>query len=347
MKKYLLLILFFPNIISATIVNKVVASIGSIAITTYDIQMLRDFDAIATGERSTPNESLTKLITMSSLLVLSESSPEYYMDESELRKQINNITNNPSDPVSKQREELYKKFSSIYRMVLRSDKVKRGLMYSNIEIKNHISQPIPINESQSFYHKNKKQFKDSPFPKIDLIIFAVESSSKWGLSELESIEKQMAELAIDLDTSSDYRALKRKYSKLRFASYSGRTGLYTPDILILQKKVPDEIIGVSLQKVLNLGIHTITIQENKGIYIPQPIPFRSTGVPTYVTLKIMNIIQPKQLSFEASLPRIEEILRYQRAEKAIDKMIREQIKEGQLTLTPVDNKYQRVFRSFQ
>lgn len=347
MKKYILLLIlfFFPIISSAAVINKVVASVGSIAITSYDIQKLREFDAIATGKKPSSQEALTKLITMSSLLVLSESYPEYYMDEAELRKQINNITNN-SDPTSKQRAELYNKYSSLYRMVLRSDKVKRGLMYGNAKIKADVAQPIPARESKNFYNKNKKQFKDSPFPKLDLIIFAVESSSKWGLSTLELVEKQMAEIAMDLDSSSDFKALKRQHPKLKFTSFSGRTGLFTPDILILQKKIPDEIIGIALQNVLNLGTTTIIVKKNTGIYIPQPIPFRSTGVPTYVTLKILDIIQPKQLSFAEALPRIEEILRYQRAEKAIDNMIREQIEEGQLTLTPVDNRYRSVFRNF-
>ncbi len=349
MKKIFLLVSIFiiATLTPATVVNQIIVSVGSIAITSFDIQQMRDFEAEIMGKRPSTDEALEKLISMSSLLIIAENYPEYYMDEAELRKTINSLTNNPSDPTSEQRKAVYEKYSEMYRMAIRSDKVKRGMMYTDIRVKETVNKPIPDSESRAFYNKNKSQFMDSPFPKFDLMIFAVESNPKWTLTELGTVEEQMQALAEDLNTSSDYNALRRKYSSLRFTSYSGRTGLFAPDVLILQKKIPDEILGISLESSLRLGATTIPIKRNTGIFIPQPIPFRSTGQPTYLSMKIMNIIQPTQLSFEEALPRIEEGIKYQRAEKAIEDSIKRRISEGEITLTPTSNSYNSVFRKFR
>ncbi len=349
MKKIFLLISIFALVTlpSATVVNQLVASVGSIAITSYDVQQMRDFEAEIMNKRPTANEALEKLISMSALLVIAENYSEYYMDEAELRKNINSLTNNPSDPTSEQRKIVYEKYSEMYRMAIRSDKVKRGMMYSDIRVKESINKPIPDREARDFYNKNKEMFMDSPYPKFDLMIFAVESNPKWTLSELGAVEDSMQELAKDLDSSSDYNALRRKYSSLRFTAYSGRTGLFAPDVLILQKKIPDEVLGISLQPSLNLGMVNIPIKKNTGIFIPQPIPFRSTGNPTYLTMKIMDIVQPSQLSFDEARPKIEEGIKYQRAESAIEDSIKRRIAEGEITLTPVGNNYKNVFNKFK
>ena len=157
----------------------------------------------------------------------------------------------------------------------------------------------------------------------------------------------MQELAKDLDDSNNFNNLKKKYSSLRFTSFSGHTGLFTPDILILQKKIPDEILGIALQPSLNLGGAPIPITKNKGIFIPQPIPFRSTGVSTYLTIKILDVIQPSQLEFDAALPKVEEMIKFERAEKAIEKSIKKRIIFLEITLTPSDNTYQNVFNKFK
>lgn len=349
MKKNYLLVVFFlliPFVVQTAVINQIIASVGNIAITSFDIQQMRSFEEKISQKRPSSSEALTKLINMTSLLIIAEDSPEYYMDESELRKTINSMTNNPSDPNNEQRKQLYNTYSSLYRMMIRSDKVKRSLMFNNVNIKAEVNQPINVQESRNFYNKNKQQFKDSPFPKFDLTIFAVEASPRWSLSELTEVEEQMAQLAKALDTSNDFDALKKQFSSLRFTPYSGNTGLFTPDILILQKKIPDEILGIAMQNTLNLGTINIPIQKNKGIFIPQPIPFRNTGKSTYLTMKIIDLVQPKQLTFEQALLKVEELIRYQRAEKAVSKLIKERIEAGQITLTATDNSYRSVFREF-
>ncbi|MGL5956141.1 MAG: hypothetical protein ACRC0X_05995 [Brevinema sp.] len=349
MKKVILTIMVFGlfTITPAAVINQIIVSVGDIAITSYDIQQMRDFEEKISQKRPTANDALEKLISMAALLVVAESYPEYYMDETELRKNINAMTNNPSDPNSEQRKKLYEDHSEVYRMTLRSDKVKRGMMFNDLKVKETINKPIPLRESQNFYNQNKALFKDSPFPKFDLIIFAVESSPKWTLSELSTIEEQMQKLANDLNTSSDYNALRRKYSSLKFTSFSGRTGLFTPDILILQKKIPDEVLGISLEPVLNLGPVSIPMKRNTGIFIPQPIPFRSTGISTYLTLKIIDIIEPTQLTFDEALPQIEEAIKFQRGEVAVQESIKKRMIDGQITLTPSSNAYNTVLRKFQ
>ena len=348
MKKILLLtvLLATPLINQAAVVNKVVVSVGRMAITTYDIDRMRAFESEISPKKPSTTEALRKLINMSSLLVIAEDSPEYYMDEAELRKHINAMTNNPSDPNVEQRKALYEKYSDLYRMVIRSDKVKRGLSMTDPQVKVTVGQPISEKESFAFYKKNKKQFVDSPFPKFNLIIFAIESSPRWSLSELSEVEGKMAQLAVDLDTSSDYNALRKKYSSLRFTSYSGATGLFAPDVLILQKKIPDEILGIALEKNLNLGATSIPIKKNKGIFIPQPIPFRNTGKPTYLTMKILDVVQPIQLSYEEALVYIEERIRSDKAAKAVDDLIKQRIKDGQITLTPAEGSHDALFKEF-
>lgn len=348
MKKWCLLLwMSIVSMPSAAIVNQLIASVGHIAITSYDIQQMREFQFKIAQKRPSAAEALELLITMSALLVLSEENTEYYMDEVELRKTINTMTNDPADPNSKQRKKIYEDHSEIYRMTMRADKAKRSMMFGDVKIKDKINRPISPKEAQQFYKKHKNQFKDSPFPKFDVIIFAVESSPRWTLAELSEVEEKMQNLAKDLDTSSDFNAMRKKYSSLKFTSYSGRTGLFTPDILIMQKKVPDEILGIALQPSLNLGPVNIPIKKNIGIYIPQPIPFRSTGVSTYLTMKIMNVVQPSQLNFEEALPKIEEAIKYQRGEKAVQETIKERIAAGQITLTPVGKSYTTVFRKFK
>ncbi len=349
MKKHFLFIFIFvlASVSSANVVNQLIVSVGNIAITSFDIQQMRDFEAAIMNKRPSANEALEKLISMSALLIVAENYSEYYMDEAELRKNINNLTNNSSDPNSKQRKEIYEKYSEMYRMAIRSDKVKRGMMYSDIRVKETINKPISPTEARTFYNQNKSMFMDSPFPKFDVIVFAVESNPRWSLSELSTVEENMQLLAKDLDNSSDFNALRRKYPSLKFTSYSGRTGLFAPDILILQKKIPDEVLGIASQTSLNLGMTTINISKNKGIFIPQPIPFRSTGKPTYLTMKIMEIIQPSQLSLEEAMPRVEEGIKYQRAEKAIEDSIKRRISEGEITLTPSGNSYSSVLNKFK
>lgn len=347
MKKLLLLSIFYTGSIFAQTSIQTVATVGDIAITSYDIQQMRDFQQITTGKRPSANAALEQLIMMSSLLVLAENSPEYYMDEIEFRKTINNLTNNPSQPGAKQRADLYNKFPDIYGMNVKTDKVKRGMIFGDAHIKAAINTPITDKEKMNFYKQYKAELKDSPFPKMDLIIFAVEASSKLSLSQLSDIETQMANLATDLNTSSDFNAMRRKYSSLKFTKYSGRTGLFTPDILVQQKQIPEEILGLALQKSIPLGGEVIKIQPNKGIYIPQPIPLQSTGQATYLTFKILEIIAPRTLTYEEAVPKIEEAIRMQRAEVAIENYIRKQIQAGQITLTPTGNEYKSILQKFK
>ncbi len=347
MKKLILLLFAITATASAATVNQIVASVGKIAITSYDVQQLRDFDQKVTGKRPSANDALERLISMAALLSLSENNPDYYMDEIELRKTINSITNNPTDPTTEQRKKIYEEHSEIYRMAIRADKVKRGMMYLDLQVKQKLGDSIPAKESRDFYNKNKAAFKDSPFPKFDLIIFAVESDPKWSLSELADVETQMEEIAKCLDKSSDFNAIRRKFPKLRLTRYSGKTGLFGPDVLILQKRIPEEVLGISLEKSIQLGPVSIPIIKNKGIYIPSPIPLQSTGAPTYLTLKILRIDEPKQLTYEEALPQIEEILRMQKAEVAINDAIKERIKSGQITLNSLSKGYDSVFRKFK
>ncbi len=167
------------------------------------------------------------------------------------------------------------------------------------------------------------------------------------MSELSDVETQMGEIAKELDKSSDYNAIRRKFPKLRFTSYSGNTGLFGPDVLILQKKIPEEILGISLEKTLQLGPTSIPIQRNKGIYIPIPIPMRASGISTYVTMKILKIEEPTQLSYTEALPKIEEAIKFQKAEAAINDSIKDRIKAGQITLTSQGKGYDSVFKKFR
>lgn len=327
--------------------NKIVVSVGNIALTSYDIDQMKKFDSIISGQKVSSSEALTKLINMSALILIAMNQPEYYMDESELRKNINSITNNAADPTAKQRQEIYEQYPYIYRMFLRSDKVKKGLMAGNLQIRNEMNKPIPKNEVQKFYNENKNNLKDSPYPKLELVVFGTEVSPQADLAELENIELVMQQVAEKLNTTSDPSIIKKEFGKkVKFTSYSGRTKLLTPDILILQQKIPDEVIGIALRDSIPLGRTTLEIKKNKGIYIPQPIPIRSTQKSTYISLKILDIQEPKQLSFNEAKGKIEEILRYRKGEEAIEQIIKQRISEGQITLTPIDESYRKVFNTF-
>ncbi|MGL4561797.1 MAG: hypothetical protein ACRCV0_05880 [Brevinema sp.] len=327
--------------------NQIIVSVGDIAITSFDLKQMQGFDESISRQKISPENALKKLINTASLLVIADQYPEYYMDETELRKNINTLTNNSSDPSAKARRNVFIKYESIYRMFLRADKVRKGLIAGNIQIRNIMNQPIPPKEIKAFYNKNKAQLTDSPYPKLDLLLFAVETTPRLSLSDLEEIEKNLQSLANKLNSSSNEEQIRKEFGKkLKFTSYSGRTQLLTPDILILQKKIPDEVIGIALRDEIPLGPKTITITKNKGIYIPQPIPMQSTGKPTYIVLKILDIQEPQQLSLKDAEQKIEEIIRFQRGDQAIDDMIKTRIAEGQITLTPIDNQYNKIFKIF-
>ncbi|MGL4393798.1 MAG: hypothetical protein ACRCS8_01025 [Brevinema sp.] len=344
--RILSLLLIFSASMIHSFENKIVTIVGDIAITTYDIDQMRGFEKLTTGSSMTSSAALTRLINMASLLTLAQSYPDYAMSEVELRKSINTLTNT-SDGSAKQRIEVLNKYESIYRMYLRADKVKKNLIGGNLQIRTAMNENLSENQMKAFYNQNKANFKDSPYPKLDLIVFGVEISPKWTLSDLENVESELARLAKTLDSSNNVSRIRRDFGKsLRFTAYSGRTELLSPEVLILQKKLPEEVIGIALRDEIPLGPNPIKIQRNKGIYIPQPIPMQSTGKPTYIVLKVLNIEQPQQLSFEDAKPRIEEILRYQKGEAAIDQMIKDRINQGQITLTPIDSSFNKVFRTF-
>ncbi|MGL4388519.1 MAG: hypothetical protein ACRCTJ_03905, partial [Brevinema sp.] len=204
--------------------NKIIAIIGDTALTSFDINQMKGFELAISGNKISSEEALTKLINNASLLTFADNYPDYYMSEAELRKSINTLTNNPADPGAQERKNVLMKYENIYRLFLRADKVKKGLIGGNIHIRAEMNHPIPPNEIKDFYTKNKERFTDSPYPKLDLIIFAVETSPKWTLSDLEHTEDQLNKLSARLDSSSDTEKIRKEFSKtLKFTSYSGRT----------------------------------------------------------------------------------------------------------------------------
>ncbi|MGL5720854.1 MAG: hypothetical protein ACRCY4_00415 [Brevinema sp.] len=311
-----------------------ILTVGNIPITTYDVEEMRQFlEATSGGRKSTTAESLEALLYQSSLVVIGADNPAYNMSESEFRRTLSYITNSSSQEGADQRREIYEKFPEIFRLAIRSDKTKRALMYGEPRIREVINVPTSEKEKRDFYNKNKKDMKDSPFPKLNVLVFATEVTDRFSLSQLNELEEDMQKLAQDLNTSSDYNALRRKYNKIRFTRYSGETGLFTPDILVLQKGLPEEIIGVALQKTLNLGVTNIPIVKNRGIYIPIPIPLRTTKRSIYLTFKVLDVVEPKELSYDEAAPRIDEILRSQRGEEAVRKLVAQRVRDGQVTLT--------------
>ncbi|MGL5722400.1 MAG: hypothetical protein ACRCY4_08375 [Brevinema sp.] len=311
-----------------------ILSVGNIPITTYDIDEMKQFlEATSGGRKSTTTEALEALLYQSSLVVIGADNPAYNMTESEFRRTLSYITNSSSQEGADQRREIYEKFPEIFRLAIRSDKTKRALMYGDPKVREVVNVPTSEKEKQDFYNKNKKDMKDSPFPKVNILVFATEISDRLTLSQLSELEEDMQKLGQDLNTSSDYNALRRKYNKIRFTRYSGETGLFTPDILILQKGLPEEVVGVALQKSLNLGITNIVVAKNRGIYIPIPVPLRTTKRSIYLSFKVLDIVEPKNLSYEEAAPRIDEILRTQRGEEAVRKLVAQRVRDGQVTLT--------------
>ena len=311
-----------------------ILTVGNIPITTYDIDEMKQFlEATSGGRKSTPADALEALLYQNSLVVIGVDNPAYNMTESEFRRTLAYITNSSSQEGADQRREIYEKFPEMFRLALRSDKTKRALMYGDTKVREIVNVPTSEKEKQDFYNKNKKDMKDSPFPKVNVLVFATEISDRLSLSQLSELEEDMKKLSQDLNTSSDFNALRRKYNKIRFTKYSGETGLFTPDILVLQKGLPEEIIGVALQKNLNLGATNIAIVKNKGVFIPIPVPLRTAKKSIYLSLKVLDIVDPKELSYEEAAPRIDEILRAQRGEEAVRKLVAQRVREGQVTIT--------------
>ena len=331
------LMMIFLLLLSGTISYaqiQTILTVGNIPITTYDIDEMKQFlEATSGGRKVTPTEALEALLYQSSLVVIGTDNPTYNMTESEFRRTLSYITNSSSQEGADQRREIYEKFPEMFRLALRSDKTKRALMYGEPKVREVVNVPTSEKEKQDFYNKNKKDMKDSPFPKVNILVFATEISDKLSLSQLSELEEDMQKLAQDLNTSSDFNALRRKYSKIRLTKYSGETGLFTPDILILQKGLPEEVVGVALQKKLNLGATNITIAKNKGVYIPIPVPVRTAKKSIYLSFKVLDIVDPKELTYDEAAPRIDEMLRTQRGEEAVRKLVSQRVRDGQVTFT--------------
>ncbi|MGL5253856.1 MAG: hypothetical protein ACRC9L_02360 [Brevinema sp.] len=311
-----------------------ILTVGSIPITTFDVEEMRKFlEATGGGRKPTSTDALEALLYQNSLVVLGLDNPTYNMTETEFRRTLSYITNSSAQEGAEQRRQIYEKFPEMFRLAVRSDKTKRALMYGEASIREVVNVPTSEKEKQDFYNKNKKDMKDSPFPKVNAIFFATEISDRLSLSQLSEIEEDMKSLGQALNTSSDFNALRRQFNKIRFTRYSGETGLFTPDILVLQKGLPEEVVGIALQKTLNLGVTNISVVKNRGIYIPIPIPIQSSKRSIYLSFKVLDIIEPRNLSYDEAAPRIDEILRTQRGEEAVRKLVARRVKEGQVPLT--------------
>lgn len=312
-------------------------TVGDIPVTSYDVEQMRAFMEATGTPKPKAEDALETLMDNAALLTIAQGSADLAMNENEFRRVLNNITNATAQAGGEERQQIYQRFPEMFRMALRADKARRGLTFSDTKIRAMVNVPTSEADRKAYYNKNKNEMKDSIFPKFNLIVFAVEADDKMSLTEISRIEEDMQALADDLSRSSDGLALRKKYSRLKFTKYSGtETGLFTPDILVLQKKIPEEVIGASMQKTLPIGGRTITIAKNKGVFIPVPVPLRISQKPTYITFKLLDLVQPRMLSFEEASPRIDEILRQERGQQAVKELIRQRIREGQVTLTVVD-----------
>lgn len=338
---------------SARLVNWVVATVGSYAITDYDIRQMNQFLQVIGIQRTNDmNAAFRALVYQYGLLSMADSDERMKSGEKEIAQYIDSITNAPRDTnagdssSSDMKRRVYNDFPEFYRMYIRKDLIARDLFYINPDLKARVPAVINEKETRAYFDSNRNRFVEPPYG--DLIIIAVNRPDNLGpFDYLDKYETPLSNMAAALKRSDDVTNLMNIYSRnFKFEPYSGRTGL-KPLIDILSNGTPEEALGITFgQDSVQVSATERIRMTNGSVFGPYPIPIRKTGKKVYIIIKIMEKRVQKPIPFEQVKDNIEDMLKAEKSSEVMEKFVKEKFQKRDIVVTILDRNFEGVYNDF-
>jgi hypothetical protein len=340
MKKFALIIFLAFGLVPiyAAVINSISANVGNYAITGYDIQKEKEFQAIGGAGKGDVNSAFKELVISYGLIYLADKSDKLKIREQEVDSYIVSFTNftNANDPAAQFRTKLIGEYSQEYRLRMKKEQVIRMLLFYDQDFKAKVNQEIPEKEKRAFYQKNRQSLVDTP--KVDLIVVGVVQPKNMSLDELSSFEGTLASIADQLKGSDDINSILKKKS-LNVEPYSGRSGF--KDVYELMRAgYPEEAMGIALKDSIPSSKGNITIKKGSAFFYPQPIPLRASGKPTYLIIKVIDRKNAVPMTFEKANYLIENRLKEEKIMAEVENYVAAKINKGELTVNIVDKNYE-------
>lgn len=341
-KKVLLIILMtIPVLLYAKRVNWIVANIGSYSITKYDIEQMQQFGKDSGNPKYTKKMAISDLILSYSLLMYERQDENINIRESDMKKilsattNVSAITNKEERTVAEYRRNLYMKYPEEFMMQMKKQQIMRSLAFYDETIKDKAQREIVEDDRKDFYKENKAKFMKRP--KADFIVFAAHQPRNLDLTQLEKFEEYWPAIAKSLKRSNNTNRIFKKYRrKIRFLSYSGRsgkTGAYE-----LMKKYPAEVVNICFMDKIPMPPKPIYVRPGRVISFPQPIPMGARKKPTYIVIKLISREKPVQMTYEEAKGFMDNHIKEDFMNDAIKDFIVNQLTKRDIILNILDKK---------
>jgi len=345
--KALIFLLICISFSHPLVLNRIIATVGDYPITSYDIERMRDFLKLMSGNNPSQKiEPLKELLFFYSLQQIVSQNKKIILPRDEINKIIENTTNvkDASDELAKQRLKIYEQYPDEFEMQIRKSQIVRALMFYDTRLKDKAGEKVSEEEIKKFYQENKKLMVDQP--KLDLVIVVCKSPKNASLENLEKFENALLQISDRLKKSNEIEDLLAKNKNLLgYENYSGRTGLkYVFELY--QSGIPEELLAFSLS--------TNAIPTPKGnLYVkpgfvigPEVTKFRNSDEKYYFVLKVVDRKLNEFVPLEKVKPLIENQLREQKIYNALKEYILEKIEKNELQISLYDINYQGEYDEF-
>ncbi len=361
MKRWILaLVILTFSSVYAKPYNWIIGQVGKYSITDYDLSQMVLFEKTMGKTNITKKNALKELLMTYAIFDFANQDEKYQVSESDIDKTIKSLTNvNEDEPVEtvRQRQKLYSQFPDALRMQLKKNRIMQTLFFYNETLKQKLNESPDETKMKKFYKDHPRLFLK--MPKVDIIAFVVKKNKNWSFDKLENVESSMREIASKLEKGKSADNIKKEYGKLKFESYSGRSGL--KDLRELNSAgYPQELILLPLQKTMKLpemkevkGVPTYTgKQVNRKVgpgfvfYIGQPMPLRGKKGLYYVVLKVIKRVEPDKIPYEEVKSKIAMEMKNQHAVDILENMIRDKFKKKEIFISIFDKSYKGVYNEF-
>ncbi len=329
--------------------NKVVASVGDFAITSYDVESMRKFMQVYTGNATNVKiEPFKELLYIYSLEQIVKDNSKIILPKDEVDKMIDKMTNLTKEERTNQmlveRAKIVDQFPEELRLYLRKFQIIRTLLSVDTRLRDKSNEKIDEKEITNFYNEHKSSLIEPP--SIDIILVVAEQPSGGTLDELEKFEKTLEEIAKRLQRSNDIADLLEKYKRtIKFESYSGRTGL-KPVYELFQAGYPEEMLAFAL---ITNPIPTAKGKLNvkPGFVLgPEKTKFRNSNKVVYFIFKLVDRKIGANVPIDKVRNLIEAQLREQKIMNSVKNYILDKISGKELEIVIYDEKYKGEYDEF-
>ncbi|MCX7821063.1 MAG: hypothetical protein N2258_05240 [Brevinematales bacterium] len=349
LKNLLFLVLLVGSISYAEPFNKVVASVGDFAITSYDVESMRKFMQVYSGNATNAKiEPFKELLYIYSLEQIVKDNKKIILPKDEIDKMIDKMTNLTKEDKTNQmlveRAKIVDQFPEELRLYLRKSQIIRTLLSVDTRLRDKANEKIDEKEITNFYNEHKSSLIEPP--SIDIVLVVCEQPSAASLDELERFEKTLEEIAKRLQKSNDISDLLEKNKKfIKFEPYSGRTGLKSVYELF-QAGYPEEMLAFALT--------TTPIPTAKGKLVvkpgfvlgPEKTKFKNSNKIIYFIFKLVDRKVGANVPLEKVRNLIEAQLKEQKIMDSVKGYILDKINRKELEIVIYDEKYKGEYNEF-